>query len=107
MAVQSVNAKTISRLDSIGDTPLISGDLFMMSHPIGGDKWQTYNTTLGQMVSFADNSIYTHVRDDFHLSGMNVEDIKNRVDKLYNANVDLNGTKTFVNIPYIRQSVND
>ena len=52
MAVQSVNAKTISRLDPINGE-LINEDRFIISRSEGGDKWKSYSSTLKNIVDSA------------------------------------------------------
>ena len=105
MSVQSVNAKTISRLEQ--SSSLTNESLFVISQPSSDDKWVTKSTSMGDVVNFAETSISANIKTNFGLDGMNVQNLKQRVDNLYSANVTLNGTKTFGKTPLLNQAENN
>lgn len=99
----SLNITTISKLPSLTTESLNSNDLFWISHPDSGQKYISKNTSLSAITNYAKND----VKNSFHLDGMNVTEMNNKINNLSSENITFRGTKTFASTPIITGQSNE
>lgn len=99
----SLNITTISKLPSLTTESLNSNDLFWISHPDSGQKYISKNTSLSAITDYAKND----VKNSFHLAGMNVTDMNNRINNILSGTTTFRGAKTFASTPTITGQTSD